>query len=226
MQAALLSSLSHDLRTPFSSIIGAVRASGNWVTACRLETRVDLLASVEEEADRLNRFVNTCSRSRGSRRGRSGPPRADRVGCRHRQTGRATRRLHADLAVEISIASDMPPVLADELLLEQVLFNLLDNARKYGGPTRSASSRASRRAGPVFPSPISRGIPEADLEKIFEKFYRRAKGDGRPAGTGLGLAICRGLVEAMGGSISAVSPAVRKRGTRFIIRLPLAPPEA
>ena len=67
-----------------------------------------------------------------------------------------------------------------------------------------------------------KGIPEDDLEVIFEKFHRRAKGDGRPAGTGLGLSIARGFVSAMGGTIKAESPAVRKRGTRFVIRLPLA----
>lgn len=67
-----------------------------------------------------------------------------------------------------------------------------------------------------------KGIPEADLERIFEKFYRRAKGDGRQAGTGLGLAIARGLITSMGGNIKAQSPASRRRGTRFVIRLPRA----
>ena len=67
-----------------------------------------------------------------------------------------------------------------------------------------------------------KGIPEADLDRVFEKFYRRAKGDGRPAGTGLGLAIARGLITAMGGTIKAESPAIRRRGTRFVVRLPRA----
>ena len=62
----------------------------------------------------------------------------------------------------------------------------------------------------------------ADLERIFEKFYRGGRADGRQAGTGLGLSICRGLVEAMGGAIVAQSPAVRRRGTRIVIRLPAA----
>ena len=69
---------------------------------------------------------------------------------------------------------------------------------------------------------VGRGIPVEDLEVIFQKFHRRAKGDGRPAGTGLGLSIARGFVAAMGGTIKAESPAMRKRGTRFVIRLPLA----
>jgi two-component system sensor histidine kinase KdpD len=68
---------------------------------------------------------------------------------------------------------------------------------------------------------MGRGIPAADIEKIFEKFYRRSgKADGRAPGTGLGLAIARGFVEAMGGTIKAESPAVKKRGTRFVLRFP------
>jgi two-component system sensor histidine kinase KdpD len=65
-----------------------------------------------------------------------------------------------------------------------------------------------------------KGIPAGELERIFEKFYRRTKTDGRAAGTGLGLSIARGFVEAMGGTLKAESPAVKKRGTRFTIRIP------
>jgi two-component system sensor histidine kinase KdpD len=65
-------------------------------------------------------------------------------------------------------------------------------------------------------------VKPADLERIFEKFYRGGRTDGRKPGTGLGLSICRGLVEAMGGAITAQSPAVRRRGTRIVIRLPVA----
>ena len=67
------------------------------------------------------------------------------------------------------------------------------------------------------------GIKPADLERVFEKFYRGGRPDGRKAGTGLGLSICKGLVEAMGGTIEAQSPAIRKRGTRMILRFPCAP---
>ena len=66
-----------------------------------------------------------------------------------------------------------------------------------------------------------KGIPPDDLERIFDKFYRRGKVDGRKAGTGLGLSISRGFVEAMGGTINAENPALRKRGTRIVIRLPI-----
>ena len=68
------------------------------------------------------------------------------------------------------------------------------------------------------------GVKPTDLERIFEKFYRGGRADGRRPGTGLGLSICRGLVEAMGGTIVAQSPAVRRRGTRIVVRLPGAEP--
>jgi two-component system sensor histidine kinase KdpD len=67
------------------------------------------------------------------------------------------------------------------------------------------------------------GIKSADLQRIFEKFYRGGRADGRKAGTGLGLSICKGLVEAMGGTIEAQSPAARRRGTRILLRFPAAP---
>jgi two-component system sensor histidine kinase KdpD len=107
-------------------------------------------------------------------------------------------------------------------LLGQVLFNLLDNAAKYGGDSGPISVFARRDGETVVVAVTDqgKGIPEADLERIFEKFVRRTKGDGRAAGTGLGLSIARGFVEAMGGTIRAESPAVRKRGTRFTVRLP------
>ncbi len=224
VQAALLSSLSHDLRTPLASIIGAVSSLRELGDRMSPATRADLLASIEEEADRLNRFVTNLFEitriEAGTLRARSEP--VDIAAIIDKAVARA-RRLHPDLVVDISIADDLPSVLADEVFLEQVLFNLLDNARKYAGPQPvSIFARPEGGRAMLSVTDQGKGIPEADLEKIFEKFYRRAKGDGRPAGTGLGLAICRGLVGAMGGTITAVSPALRKRGTRFVIRLPLA----
>ncbi|RYE97351.1 MAG: hypothetical protein EOO77_39220 [Oxalobacteraceae bacterium] len=107
---------------------------------------------------------------------------------------------------------------------KQVVFNLLDNARKYGGTDQPVGIYARPEADglSIAVTDGGKGVPEAELERIFEKFYRRAKGDGRPAGTGLGLSIARGLITAMGGTIKATSPALRKRGTRMTIVLPRA----
>jgi two-component system sensor histidine kinase KdpD len=104
-----------------------------------------------------------------------------------------------------------------------VLFNLLDNAHKYGGDA-GAIVHARQEGDEVVLSVTDEGpgIKPAELERIFEKFYRGGRSDGRKAGTGLGLSISRRLVEAMGGAIVAQSPAVRRRGARFVVRLPVA----
>lgn len=133
-------------------------------------------------------------------------------------------RLDPRFRIETSTAEAMPPALADAGLLEQVVFNIFDNGRKYAGTEQPLSVFVRRDGNEAVISVTDqgKGMPPEDLEVIFDKFYRRAKGDGRPAGTGLGLSIARGFVAAMGGTIKAESPAMRKRGTRFVIRLPLA----
>ncbi|ATQ68191.1 MULTISPECIES: sensor histidine kinase [Methylosinus] len=225
LRTTLLSSLSHDLRTPLAAIIGAVtslRQLGEKMTA---EERADLLASIEEEAGRLSRFVvNLLDMSRIE----SGAlaPRRELVDIGDVVRGaleRARKELPR-LTVTASLARDLPPIRGDAHLLGQVLFNLLDNAQKYGGG--SAAVYARREGGELALSVTDEGpgVKPQDLERIFEKFYRGGRVDGRKAGTGLGLSICRGLVEAMGGAIVAQSPAARRRGTRMLMRFPAAEP--
>lgn len=225
VQAALLSSLSHDLRTPLASITGAITTLRQLGDKLPVASRDDLLLSIEEESGRLSRFVaNLFDMTRieaGMMKARRDP--VDVAVIIDSSTARA-RKLHPDLTIDLSLAPDLPRAMGDAALLEQVLFNLLDNARKYGGSNQPVTIYAREDEGmlSIAVTDQGKGIPEADLERIFEKFYRRAKGDGRPAGTGLGLSIARGLVTAMGGTIKATSPAARKRGTRMTIRLPLA----
>lgn len=225
LQTALLSSLSHDLRTPLASITGAVTTLRQLGERMSPETRADLLVSIEEETARLTRFVGNLFDMTRIESGMVKPKR-EPVDLEALVAGlvERTKRLDDRLEIETSIAQDMPPALADADLLEQVLFNLLDNARKYAGTERPVSVYVRREGETAVISVTDqgKGIPREDLEAIFEKFHRRAKGDGRPAGTGLGLSIARGFVTAMGGTIKAESPAVRKRGTRFVIRLPIA----
>jgi two-component system sensor histidine kinase KdpD len=223
LQSALLSSLSHDLKTPLASITGAASSLRQLGDRMDPATRDDLLASIEEEAGRLNRFVaNLFDMTRIE----SGAlkPRRDAVAVEAvvaRAVDRA-RAVHPDLVVETSLAAGLPAARGDAVLLEQVLFNILDNARKYGGAGKPVTVFARWEDGEVVVSVTDqgKGIPPEDLERVFDKFYRRAKGDGRAAGTGLGLSIARGFITAMGGSLRAESPAARRRGTRFVIRLP------
>ena len=140
--------------------------------------------------------------------------------------GSALRRAGKILArhtVELDVAADLPMVSVDAVLLEQVLFNLLDNAAKYAPPETTIRIRGWRDAGTVGIQVLDEGsgIPAGDLERIFEKFYRVQKGDRVRAGTGLGLAISRGFIEAMHGSIAAANRADRP-GAVFTITLPVA----
>ncbi|MBG0810355.1 sensor histidine kinase KdpD [Methylosinus sp. H3A] len=222
LRTTLLSSLSHDLRTPLASITAAVTSLRQLGEKMPAADRQDLLVSIEEEAGRLSRFVsNLLDMSRIE----SGAlaPRRDFVDVDDavRSAIERSRKVFPSLKTSVSIASDLPLIRGDANLLSQVIFNLLDNAHKYGGG--SASLYARREGGDVVLAVTDEGpgIKPTELERIFEKFYRGGRSDGRKAGTGLGLSICRGLVEAMGGTIVAQSPAIRRRGTRILLRFPI-----
>ena len=221
---ALLDSLSHDLRTPLSSIAGAatsLRVLGDKMNAAE---RLELLSSIEEETARLARFVaNLIDMSRIEAGGLK--VNRDLVSIIDVVQGAVerSRKAFPGQPVKVSLAPNLPFVRGDDKLLEQVLFNLLDNAHKYAGDA-GAIIHARQEGGEVVLSVTDEGpgIKPGELERIFEKFYRGGRADGRKAGTGLGLSISRRLVEAMGGTIVAQSPAVRRRGTRFVVRLPAA----
>jgi two-component system sensor histidine kinase KdpD len=123
----------------------------------------------------------------------------------------------------IHLQPDLPMVKLDPVLFEQVLFNLLDNAAKYAPVGSNIDIRAERAGDAVTLSVADEGegIPEPDLERIFNKFYRVQAGDRQRAGTGLGLAICRGFIEAMGATISAANRKDRS-GAVFTIILPVS----
>ncbi|MGV3552176.1 ATP-binding protein [Rhizobium sp.] len=223
-RSALLSSISHDLKTPLATITGAVSSLKEFGERMSADSRRDLLTSVEEEAERLTRFVGNLLDMTKIEAGTL-EAKAEWIDVRevvHQAVARA-EKYFPEAKIETSLAQDLPLIRGDSVLLGQVLFNLIDNAIKYGGDT-PVSVYAKRDGGQVVLSvtDLGKGIPEKDLELIFEKFHRGGrKSDGRRAGTGLGLAIARGFVEAMGGTIRATSPALRKRGTRLALRLPV-----
>ena len=224
LRSTLLASLSHDLRTPLASITGAVTSLRQFGDQMPPEDRRDLLASIEEEAGRLSRFVaNMLDMSRIE----SGALKVRRdwvdVADVIRAAAARIQKTFGGQPVAINVAPSLPFIRGDAHLLEQVLFNLLDNAHKYGGDG-GVIVHARREANEVAISvtDAGSGVKKGDLERIFEKFYRGGGIDGRKAGTGLGLSIARGLTEAMGGTIIAQSPAQRRRGTRIILRFPAA----
>lgn len=223
-RSALLSSISHDLKTPLATITGAVSSLKDFGDRMTDESRRDLLVSVEEEAERLSRFVGNLL---DMTRIESGTlePKSDWIDLKeviHQSVDRA-RKYFPDARINTSLASDLPLLKGDGVLLGQILFNLLDNAVKYGSDEPiSIYAKLDGNEAVVSVTDLGKGIAEKDLPRVFDKFFRGSrKSDGRTPGTGLGLAIVRGFVEAMGGTIKVESPALRKRGTRFVLRFPV-----
>jgi two-component system sensor histidine kinase KdpD len=207
LRSALLTSISHDLRTPLASILGsATSLASQQGMALDSGTRQTLLATIVEEADRLNRFIgNLLDMTRlesGALQPRGGlVDLSDVLGA---ALGRAGKIL-AKHKVDLDLAPGLPMLNLDMVLFEQVLFNLLDNAAKYSPPDSRIQIRAYRDGSQVILQVIDEGegIPADDVERVFDKFYRANGMDRQRAGTGLGLAICRGFVEAMQGTITA-----------------------
>ena len=223
LNSALFASLSHDLKTPLATISGATTSLRELGDKMDPATRRDLLLSIEEEALRLSRFVANLFDMTRIEAGTL-KPRKESIDVAEvvNATVERAKRLHPRSEFEVSLASDLPAARGDTTLVGQALFNLLDNACKYAGDAPiTVFARGEDSQVMIAVTDQGKGIPEGDLERIFDKFYRRTKGDGRSAGTGLGLSIARGFVTAMGGSLKAESPAIRKRGTRFTIRLPV-----
>ncbi|MVA20638.1 DUF4118 domain-containing protein [Agrobacterium vitis] len=223
-QSTLLSSISHDLRTPLATITGAVTSLKEFGERMPVESRRDLLQSIEEEGERLSRFVGNLLDMTRIEAGAL-EAKHDWVDLNDVISDSIARARRVAPATEISasIAKDLPLLRADSLLLGQVLFNLIDNACKHGGGEPvTVYARADDTTLSLSVTDMGKGISEKDIDRIFEKFYRRGKGaDGRKPGTGLGLAIAKGFVEAMGGTITVESPAVKRIGTRFTLRFPL-----
>src|SRR5262249_1009930 len=223
LRSALLTSISHDLRTPLASILGSATSLKSYGEALDNRARDELVATIQDEAERLNRFIaNLLDMTRLE----SGAitPRADLVDLAD-IVGSALARAGRVLAahrVTIDIAPGLPMLRLDPVLFEQVLFNLLATAAKYAATGTEIPVRAVRADGIVRVQLLDEGegIPVEDLERIFDKFYRVHAADRRRAGTGLGLAICRGFVAAMGGTIVAGNRSERS-GAVFTVSLPV-----
>ena len=228
LRSALLSSLSHDLRTPLVSILGAATSLIKYQDDLSLGDRSELAHTIQDEAERLNRFVqNLLDMTRlGSGSMKPNADWADLNDIVRAAVDRAEKLLRRR-QVRIDIDPAIPLLHVDSVLMQQVFFNLLDNACKYSpaGSTVTIWARAKQDQVLIEVCDQGAGIPEADREKVFDMFYRVQAADKQSAGTGLGLAICRGIVEAHGGSIKA-EPGLNAAGTCIVITLPkhLPPP--
>jgi two-component system sensor histidine kinase KdpD len=223
LRAALLTSISHDLKTPLASVLGAASMMRDLGAGLSDSQKGDLLATVIDESERLNRFIANLLDMTKLESGAVVPNSArhdigEIVGSALRRAGKIL--VHHKVSLEL--AADLPMLELDAVLFEQVLFNLLDNAAKYAPVGTSIMIRGVRNEYCVTLQIVDEGpgIPPAELESVFDKFYRAQKGDHVRPGTGLGLAISRGFVEAMHGTISATNRTDRS-GAVLTIRLPI-----
>lgn len=225
LKSALLAAVSHDLRTPLSSIIASagslLQVDVDWTE----EERREFAAAIEEEAHRLNRLVGNLLDLSRIEAGNLQPEKGwydlralvdDVLGRLRPQT--------AHHKVGVVVADDLPPVLLDYVEIDEVLSNLIENAAKYT-PAGTEVRVSARRIGNQLEVEVADrgpGIPAEALAHLFEPFYRVRRPGPQPRGTGLGLAVASGLVEAHGGRIWAENRTAG--GARFTFTLPLSEP--
>lgn len=221
--SALLSSVSHDFKTPLVTVIGALSSLQSMPAikqdfGCR-----ELVTGGLEEAQKLNRFITNLveiSRLEAGIENIYKEPVLLRD-----MLASALKSLHPIIHKQrfsIAAAPDFPLLVVNSALMELVFLNLLENAVKYGPPTGEVKiiARCDGNVATIDIDDDGDGIPESEREAIFVKFYRSKHGDSKIAGTGLGLYICRAIVEAHGGGITAIDP---HDGQGACVRITLPP---
>lgn len=225
-RSALLSAVSHDLRTPLAAITGAASGLRDRPDALPEATRRDLADTIVTEAQRLNRLIgNLLEMTRlesGAVQARKEWHSLEEI------VGAALGRLEAtlgDRAIRLDLPPDLPLVPLDDVLFEQVVFNLVENADKYApaGSPIDISAAIEGRELRFEVADRGPGFAPGEERRVFDKFHRGAAGAGR-SGFGLGLAVCRGMIAAHAGTITAANRP--GGGASLTVRLPLggAPP--
>lgn len=222
LRTALLTSISHDFRTPLASILGNISSLREYGHLYDELTRNEMLESAEDETQRLCRFVENLLQMMRIEAGSLHPAienvdLSDLIGAALKRAEKST----AQHIVVTDLPAQLPMVPLDFVLTEHVLVNVLENAAKYA-PAGSRILLAVTERGDHLRINISDegpGISDQDLPQIFEKFFRAKTTDRRPAGVGLGLTVCKGFVEAMGGAITG-SNRTDEAGAIFTITLP------
>ena len=221
LRSSLLSSVSHDLRTPLAAIAGSASSLIENRDDMDEKTKDELLENIFEESERLNRLVNNLLEMTKLESGAI-QPKKDLVHINEiigSSLGRVEKQI-GKRKIEIQAPQDLPAVPMDSLLMEQVLVNLLDNAFKYT-PSDSPvelSAEADDQWLTVKISDRGPGLSEEDLGHVFDKFYR-GKNQRIQGGTGLGLAVCKGILDIHGGTLSAFNR--DGGGAVFIFSLPI-----
>ncbi|MBV4461714.1 sensor histidine kinase KdpD [Pseudomonas sp. SWRI79] len=223
LRSALLASVSHDLRTPLTSMRGSIDSLLALGEAIPLEDRRELLEGTRDEAERLDRYIqNLLDMTRlghgALKLARDWVSPADIVG----SSLNRLRAVLASLQVITEVPAELPLLYVHAALIEQALVNVLENAARFSPPRGRLELRAGATDSELFFSVSDEGpgIPEEERAKVFDMFYTAARGDRGGQGTGLGLAICQGMVGAHGGRIS-VADGIEGRGTCITLHLPL-----
>jgi len=223
LQTVILNAISHDLRTPLASIVGALSSLTEQEASLDDAAKRELLETAQQEAQRLTRLVSNLLDMTRLEAGAIALRReffdvTDLVGSTLAQLTGATRARE----VVVDVPTDLPMVLIDFVPMTQALANLVDNALKYSPAESPVEIWAGVEGSEVRITVADRGpgIPEIELARVFDKFFRIRR-PGEPGGVGLGLAIAKGFVEAHGGRIwAAARPG---GGTMVTIALPVAP---
>ncbi|RBP68503.1 sensor histidine kinase [Marinobacter nauticus] len=208
LRSALLSSISHDLRTPLSSMIGSASTLKSMFDRLSDEDRDSLLDSVLGEGERLDRYIrNLLDMTKLGH----GTLKIDRDWIAFTDilssALRRTRNMMSKVRVERDVEEDLPLLFVHPALIEQALVNVLENAAKFAPDNSTLSICAHRKENElvIAISDEGPGIPEDQRSQVFDMFFTGGEGDRGPHGSGLGLAICHGMVAAHGGRIQALA---------------------
>ena len=222
LRLALLSSVSHDLRSPLSSMIGSADSLARYGKDMNAEDRESLLGIIRTEGERLDRYIQNLLDM--TRLGQQGLTLArDKIGI-DELVGSASKRLQRyepHVKIETDIPNSLPPIYVHPALVEQALFNVMENAAKFSPPDEAilVSARPADDWLRIDISDKGPGIPAEERRRIFDMFYSVERGDRGRQGTGLGLTIVQGIVGAHMGKVEAL-PGPAGRGTTIRLTLP------
>ena len=224
LRNALLSSISHDLRTPLAAVLASATSLQEFGDRFDATTRSDLIATIQEEAERLNTFVtNLLNMTRLESGALDAPSAAFDLA---EVVGRVRRRfekLYGRRSIACTLGADAGVAMGDPVLFEVALANVMENAVRYSPEGGAIAVSSARRGAQVVVQVTDEGpgVLEAELGKLFDKFYR-GSGARRTPGTGLGLSIVRGVMQGMGGQAHAELRADAPSGLVVSLSLPAA----
>lgn len=223
LRSALLSSVSHDLRSPLSAMIGAADSLRLLDQQLSSEDRSELIDTILQESRRLDRYIQNLLDMTRLGHGtlkieRDWVSASDIIGSALTRL----KRYSPEALIEFRVNGTAPLLYAHAALIEQAVFNILENAAKFTPPGEKITVTLEQINDicTINIEDKGPGIPEDLREKIFDMFYVVSDGDHKKNNTGMGLAICKGMIAAHGGSVTALEGA-QKTGTRFLVEIPL-----